>query len=89
MGYPSDTDPILVPVPPPCRGAPGLKSLLVLFVCFIVVVSDMFVDRVVRGIGGPAALHGRDPTAWGVMIQATALVVLFAVGMVLADRGML
>lgn len=89
MGYPSDTDPILVPVPPPCRGAPSLKSLLVLFVAFIVVVSDLFVDRVVRGIGGPAALRGRDPTAWGVMIQATALVVLFSVGMVLADRGML
>jgi hypothetical protein len=89
MAHAIDADPILVPEAPPCRGAPGMKALLVLFVCFIVVVSDLFVERVVRGIGGPAAVRGRDPSAWGVALQATALVILFSVGMVLADRGML
>lgn len=66
----------------------GVKAALVLFLMFIVVVSDVFTDSVIAGFG-EKAVQGRAPTSWGVVLQGVFLVVGYAIVMYLAEAGVL
>jgi hypothetical protein len=65
--------------PLPQRGpkpASDLKLSAILFLLFLVVVSDAFVASVISPIGESAAV-GRTPTAWGSVLQGCMLVGMF------------
>lgn len=51
----------------------GLKLLLFVFVLFLLVNSDVFVNNVLCGLGG--AVEGRNPTAYGTVVQGIVLVI--------------
>lgn len=63
----------------------NLKLLLVLFVLFIFVVSDVFVNGVLSSFGEKAVVN-RDVTAWGVVLQGIFLVVFYAIATHLSNE---
>lgn len=65
----------------------GLKLLILLFISFLLVVSDAFTNGVVRLFGG--AVKARSPTSYGIIIQGICLVLLFIVASHLVDVGIL
>lgn len=56
----------------------GYKSLIVLFMLFMAISSDMFTYSVIGKISDQATL-GCATTTWGMMIKGIVLVVLFAI----------
>jgi len=56
-------------------GASSIKNYFFLFIIFLFVSSDFFVNNMLSG----SALQGRTPTSSGVVIQGIVMVVLFAV----------
>jgi hypothetical protein len=69
-----------------CRGgALTLKSLVALFVVFLLAVSDVFTDNVVAGFRG--AVRGRTPTSFGVVVQGVFVVLFFVLASRLIDEG--
>ena len=50
------------------------KVLAALFVWFMVVVSDFFVDNVLGRVFGQSSVEGRSPSTWGVVIQGVFVV---------------
>jgi len=53
------------------------KKYLILFILFIFVVSDTFIDNILSNFN--SAINGRSLTVWGAMIQATLFVIIYAV----------
>jgi hypothetical protein len=70
-----------------CASSPGLGALAGLFILFLLVTSDGFVDSVIGLFqGGTVA---RTPTAYGTVLQGIFLVVLYALGHLLLDKGII
>lgn len=78
----------LTPVEPPAPRLQltNLKALAALFVLFLVVVSETFVSSVLAGFGEKAVV-GRDPTAWGTVLQGIFLVLGFVLALYLGQSG--
>ena len=72
---------------PPAGATFGLKSLALLFLIFVLVVSDVFTNNVVDGFRG--AVDGRSPTTFGVAIQGIFLVIFFVIATRLIDSDIL
>lgn len=68
-------------------GGLGWPRLLLLFVLFMVVCSDYFVNTVLSSV--PGATMGRDPTNKGVIVQGLALVVGYVVVINMAQGNIL
>lgn len=68
-------------------GEPGepskAKLMVILFMLFILVSSNIFVDSVVASFSG--AVIGRTPTVWGCMLQAIFLVLLYIISSKLVE----
>lgn len=93
-----------VGVPPPAAGErePGkqpehprprfrvadIKLFALLFLSFLLVSSGVFVASVV-GKFGEKAVRGRDPTAWGTVIQGVCLVLLHVLARVLVESSII
>jgi hypothetical protein len=73
--------------PPPLPRLLTIKSVLALFIIFILVVSDVFANSVVAGFRG--AVHGRSPTGLGIVIQGIFLVGFYAVALYFIDAGII
>jgi hypothetical protein len=65
----------------------GWKRALLLFLFYLFVVSDIFVNSFVSLV--PGATNGRDATDSGYIIQGVCLVLLYALGLKLVDLGVL
>lgn len=65
--------------------AANLKIVVSLFLCFVLVVSDVFTASVVGGFRG--AVHCRVPTTWGTAIQGIFLVLFMILVVHLVDAG--
>ena len=63
------------------------KKYLILFLLFIFVVSDTFIDNVLSNFG--STINGRSLTVWGVMVQATLFVVIYAVLLKLVENDII
>lgn len=86
---PADFEPFAAPAPPgPRLDAANYKLIAALFVLFLGIVSDPFVSGVLAGFG-PKAVHGRTPTAWGVVLQGVFLVFGYALFAYLTGSGIL
>jgi len=70
------------------QSAGGIKSLIILFILFLVVVSDVFTNSVI-GCFGENAVRCRVPTTWGIVLQGICLVVLYSITMYLSDNQIL
>ena len=68
--------------------ATNLKLLLIMFMLFIFVSSDVFIENVVSGFGD-GAVKNRNVTSWGVVLQGIFFVIIYAVFVYLFDTGIL
>jgi hypothetical protein len=66
----------------------SIKILIALFVIFVVIVSDVFVNNVVSGFG-EKAVRCRTPTSWGVVLQGTFLVIFYIIVLALIQHKVL
>lgn len=64
--------------PRPVLELTGFRMMLYLFLLFLLVVSDPFVDTVISGFG-EEAVKGRTPTSWGVVLQGIFLVIGYSI----------
>jgi hypothetical protein len=55
----------------------NLRQLVTLFCIFLIAVSDFFTNNVIAKCG-KKTMHGRYPSAWGVVLQGVFVVVAFA-----------
>ncbi len=69
----------------PRGGFAGAKALIMLFLLFVFVVSDIFVDNILAGFRG--ATKCRTPSPYGVVLQGIFLVIFYVVVLHLADVG--
>lgn len=65
-----------------------IKNLLLIFVLFILVVSDFFVSNVITHLGEKTTV-GRYPTPWGVVLQGISLVICYAALTHLSDSQLI
>lgn len=63
----------------------NVKILIMIFLFFVLVCSEPFVNTVLAGISD-SAVRGRNPTSWGVVIQGTCLVILYIIGVYLLEQ---
>ena len=63
------------------------KSIIILFVLFLFVVSDVFTSCVISGFSG--AVSGRAPTSYGVAVQGVFLVLFYNLVLYLIDGGLI
>jgi len=63
----------------------SIKSLVVLFLIFLLVISGPFFRYVVSPLGGGIL----EPNLWGVVLQGSFLVLFYAIFVHLADIGIL
>ncbi len=66
----------------------GIKLIFGLFLLFLFVVSDVFVNNVVSGFG-EKAVKCRCPTVWGTVLQGIFLVIGYVILLHLIDRQIL
>ena len=66
----------------------NLKLIIILFVAFIIVVSDVFTNSVIAGFG-EKAVRGRTPTPWGVVLQGVFLVIFYILAVYLTENQIL
>ncbi len=52
------------------------KKYLILFILFVFIVSDTFIDNVLANFGN--TLIGRKVTPWGIIIQGLILIIAYA-----------
>ena len=64
-----------------------VKQYFILFVLFLFIVSDIFVNNLVSQFEG--GVTGRSPTVYGVIIQGTCLVILYALASYFINLGVL
>ena len=60
-----------------------LRDAILLFIVFIFVVSNIFVEHVLTAFDG--AVSGRSPENFGIVIQGVSLVILYALSRHVAD----
>lgn len=70
--------------PPESNNHLDVKMLVILFIIFLIVVSEPFCDHVLQPMGSEYS-HGRAVTAGGAALQGIALVTLI-VGAIHANR---
>ena len=58
-------------------GPGGIKVVLALFLCFLLVVSSIFTNGVLSWFGG--AVRCRNPTSFGTVLQGTFLVIFYII----------
>ena len=68
-------------------GFPKVKILVALFIIFILVQSELFVNNVVGSFRG--GVSGRTPTTYGVAVQGVFLVLFYILAVYLIDHGAL
>lgn len=51
------------------------KMMIILFILFIIITSDVFIDRILAKFNGAVNLN--IPTAWGTVIQGVVLVLAY------------
>ena len=56
----------------------SIRNLLILFLLFLVIVSDFFANHVISKFG-QKTMRGRAPSSWGVVLQGLFLVIGYAV----------
>lgn len=56
----------------------GVKLIFALFLLFLFVVSDVFVNNVISGFG-EKAVRCRSPTVWGTVLQGIFLVIGYVI----------
>lgn len=86
-----DSVPIAVPASAMTRtdiGPGNWKLMLSIFLSFILVVSNPFTNGIVAGFGKKAVI-GRTVTAYGVAVQATCMVVMYALTVYLLKNDIL
>lgn len=66
----------------------NLKLLFILFLIFLFINSDMFIDRMLGKVDGAVA-DGRMPTTKGTILQGTILVLLYIMADVLIKYGLI
>lgn len=66
----------------------SIKMMVILFVLFIFVVSDIFTNNVLIHFG-KNTVSGRSPTNWGIAVQGITLVILFSLSKYLNDISIL
>lgn len=66
----------------------GAKLIFGLFLLFLFVVSDVFVNNVVSGFG-EKAVKCRSPTVWGTILQGIFLVIGYVILIHLVDHQVL
>ena len=66
----------------------SFRSLLILFLLFLVVVSDFFANHVISKFG-QKTMRGRCPSSWGVVLQGLFLVIGYALLSHLDDQQIL
>ena len=76
------------PRAPPCRPPGGAKVIFGLFLLFLFVVSDVFVNSVVSGFG-EKAVKCRSPTGWGTVLQGVFLVIGYVILLHLVESQVL
>lgn len=72
----------------PVAGATSVRNLVIIFVLFLLVVSDFFSNNVLAKLG-KKTMNGRTPTAFGVVLQGTALTILYALMTYLESKQIL
>lgn len=65
----------------------GFKTLVALFLIFVLVVSDVFNTHVVSGFRG--AVNQRTPTSYGVAVQGIFLVIFFILAVHMIDGDLI
>lgn len=68
-------------------GVLNIKVLAAVFIMFVFVQSDLFVNSIVSGFGG--AVNCRTPTPFGVIIQGIFLVLFLILSVYLVEGGIL
>lgn len=71
---------VIARAPGPAPAPAAYKTLFVLFVLFLVVVSDIFTDSVIAHIPGATAA-GRGVTSKGSVMQGVFLVLFYSVAL--------
>ena len=66
----------------------NIKLILLIFIMFIVVVSDVFTNNIISGFGS-SAVCGRMPTSWGVVLQGIFLVLFYIIAVYLTEHNIL
>ena len=77
-----DNSPGLIP-----RGGAAVKAVLALFLIFIFVVSDVFMNNVLSGFSG--AMRGRTTTPFGTVIQGIFHVLFFILALHLISKDII
>lgn len=86
-----DYTPLKRPAPPaasPVLQSVDYKLLFMLFIIFMVVVSDAFTGSIISGFG-ENAVKCRTPTTWGIVLQGIFLVVGYSSAVYLTKKGVL
>jgi len=60
-----------------CTGRGQLRDLVMIFIMFLVVVSDFFANNVLSRFG-PKTMEGRGPSPWGIVLQGVCLSISYA-----------
>jgi len=65
----------------------SIKQYLILFIIFIFIVSDIFINNILSNIG--STVKCRTPTNLGVIVQGIFLVMFYIISVHLVDNGIL
>jgi hypothetical protein len=83
------TAPVVAAPASAAAAAPAsIRNLVIIFVLFLLVVSDFFTNNIISKIG-KKTMNGRTPTAFGVVLQGTALTILYALMTYLESKKLL
>jgi hypothetical protein len=66
----------------------NVKLIIMLFLWFIFIVSDIFRDSILAEIG-PQALKGREITSWGIIVQGIFLIIGYILLVYLTEHEIL
>lgn len=68
---------------------PSIKSLILLFIVCIIVLSTPFHNYVIGNVKGATTNNKNETTSFGVMLQAVCVVLLYALTTCLESFGVL
>ena len=66
----------------------SIKSIVILFILFLLLISDVFVDNIIAQFGD-RALTGRTPTNYGIVLQGIFLSLFYIIAMYLIENSIL
>lgn len=66
----------------------NIKLIISLFVIFMFVVSDVFTNNIISKFG-ENTISGRNPTAWGVVLQGIFLIIFYILAVYLTENNIL